>query len=105
MAITEGSATVDTDWIALEDGVQILFEKAQPNGLTFYRTGDYWLIPARTVTGDVEWPQDAGAPAARPPRGVQHQFAPLALIAVAAGVVSVTKDARNTFDVLTKPVS
>ncbi|MCI5158836.1 MAG: hypothetical protein D3906_10445, partial [Candidatus Electrothrix sp. AUS1_2] len=23
-----------------------------------YQTGDYWLIPARTATKDVEWPQD-----------------------------------------------
>jgi hypothetical protein len=41
-----------TDWVALEDGLQIQF---QPDGE--YRSGDYWLIPARTLTGDVEWPK------------------------------------------------
>jgi hypothetical protein len=50
-------------WIGLEDGVQIWFE---PGGK--YRPGDYWMIPARTITGDVEWPRnDDGEPQARPP--------------------------------------
>ena len=30
-----------------------------------YATGDYWLIPARTANGDVDWPEDAAAPANR----------------------------------------
>jgi dipeptidyl aminopeptidase/acylaminoacyl peptidase len=34
-------------WIDLEDGVQVYFE---PGGT--YRTGDYWLVPARTAVGD-----------------------------------------------------
>ena len=33
--------------------------------------GDYWQIPARTITGDVEWPRsDAGDPLAQPPAGI-----------------------------------
>ncbi|HJV48148.1 MAG TPA: DUF6519 domain-containing protein [Geothrix sp.] len=103
--ITLGSATVDTDWIGLEDGVQVLFEGlALANGLAFFRTGDYWLIPARTATGDVEWPQTAGVPAALPPRGVEHQYAALARISVAAGVVSPAKDLRRSFDIISKPM-
>ncbi|GLH74146.1 hypothetical protein GETHLI_26480 [Geothrix limicola] len=103
--ITLGSATVDTDWIGLEDGVQILFEAlAQTNGLAFFRTGDYWLIPARVATGDVEWPQSAGTASALPPRGVEHQYAALARISVASGTVSVTKDLRRSFDVISKPM-
>jgi hypothetical protein len=103
LPITEGSATVDTDWITLEDGVQILFDgSAQPNGITLYRTGDYWLIPARVATGDVEWPQSAGSPSAMTPRGVQHQFAALAVVTVAAGNVTVNRDFRRFFDVLSK---
>jgi hypothetical protein len=30
-------------------------------GKTYWR-GDYWLVPARTLTGDVEWPQDTAVP-------------------------------------------
>ena len=37
----------------LEDGVQIEFD-----GGTF-GVGDYWLIPARTLTGKVEWPRNS----------------------------------------------
>jgi hypothetical protein len=103
LPITEGSATIDTDWITLEDGVQILFDKsAQPNGITLYRTGDYWLIPARVATGDVEWPQTAGGPSAMTPRGVQHQYAALAGISVVIGKVIVNKDLRSFFDALSK---
>jgi len=66
-------------FIDLEDGVQIQFQAS--NGI--YLRGDYWLIPARTATGDVEWPKVPGTtdPAERPPDGVAEHFAPLALVA------------------------
>jgi hypothetical protein len=104
--ITEGAANVDANWITLEDGVQILFDSsAIAGGISFYRTGDYWLIPARVATGDVEWPKDAsGVPEALPPRGVEHQFVGLATISVANGTVTVTKDSRSFFDILAKPM-
>jgi hypothetical protein len=64
-------------FIDLEDGVQIQFQAS--NGI--YLRGDHWLIPARTATGDVEWPKVPGTtdPAERPPDGVAEHFAPLAL--------------------------
>lgn len=64
-----------TRWIDLEDGVQIQF---QPGG--FYTRGDFWLIPARTATGDVEWPKIDDKPAARLPNGVIDHIAPLAVV-------------------------
>jgi hypothetical protein len=47
-----------------------------------YQVGDYWLIPARVATGDVEWPRKVdpdgrSLAAAMPPNGPQHYFAPL----------------------------
>ncbi len=58
-------------WIDLEDGVQIQFS-AGGN----YRTGDYWLIPARVATGNVEWPQaDDLNPQPLPPHGIEHHYA------------------------------
>ena len=42
-----------------------------------YRTGDYWLIPARVATGDIEWPRTGSKPDFLPPRGVEHHYAPL----------------------------
>lgn len=80
----QGSGTIpvrEGKWIDLEDGVQVYFE---PGGR--YSTGDYWLIPARTATGDILWPMEvegAGAvPKALPPRGQRHHHAPLARIRV-----------------------
>jgi len=81
--------SADVDWTQLEDGVQIRFDKL-PNAAV-YNTGDYWLIPARTATGDVEWPHelapdgseklDASSnpiPAAVAVNGPRHYYAPLA---------------------------
>lgn len=75
-------------WLALEDGVQVLFHRdidAQPDTdagdlVPYYHTGDYWLIPARTATGDIEWPQHGDTHAALPPHGPQHHFAPIAYV-------------------------
>ena len=62
-------------WIGLEDGVQVKF--TPPEGP--WVTGQFWTIPARTATGDVIWPQDADK-AASPPQGIEHSYAPLALV-------------------------
>ena len=67
-------------WLTLEDGIQIYFQPAPDQAPNYYRTGDYWLIPARTATGDVEWPGGVGQPEARPPHGIDHHYAPLAIV-------------------------
>ncbi|MCK2242814.1 MULTISPECIES: DUF6519 domain-containing protein [unclassified Crossiella] len=67
---------VEKTWIALEDGVEIEFTE---DGR--YETGDYWLIPARAITGDVEWPEEGRQPVAQRPHGPEHHLAPLAFIA------------------------
>jgi hypothetical protein len=92
-------------WLTLEDGVQIRFEpprQGQPPNQ--YRTGDYWLIPARTATGDVEWPSETdaqgnGVPLALPPDGVVHHYAPLGVLTVDAnGDVAETSLCTKRFD-------
>ena len=99
-------------WLVLEEGVQIQFQPPLPGRPdNQYRTGDYWLIPARTATGDVEWPREtikdsSGAnlavPIAKPPDGIQHHYAPLAVIDVASTGISVrTPGCRKEI----KPVS
>ena len=66
-------------WVDLEDGVQIQFSAGGE-----YRTGDYWLIPARVATGNVEWPSDILGgkmiPRPLPPYGVVHHYAPLGFV-------------------------
>lgn len=87
-ATADGVPVPGTEWVELEDGVCVRFADDKE-----YRTGDYWLIPARTATGGVDWPAERGAdgkpvldpdgnpvPAALPPRGPVHAFAPLALV-------------------------
>lgn len=72
---TDGALkVVEDEWIRLEDGVQVQFESGSPGHE--YRTGDYWLIPARTATGDVEWPREGEErlPVALPPHGVVHHY-------------------------------
>ncbi|MFG2882690.1 DUF6519 domain-containing protein [Streptomyces sp. NPDC048297] len=88
--LTEG------EWLTLEDGVEVYFAK---NGS--YRTGDHWLIPARTATGSVEWPTDAARrPLLQAPAGIARHFAPLALIKGEGGSV----DLRLSFGPLATDV-
>jgi photosystem II stability/assembly factor-like uncharacterized protein len=89
---------IEGEWIDLEDGVQVRFE---PGGS--YRAGDYWQIPARTFTGDVEWPRDEdGNPIARPPAGITDTYCRLGIAEVAGdGTIAVLSDCRQLFPPLT----
>lgn len=90
-----GVELVEGRWLDLEDGVQVWFE----DGGTL-RPGDHWLIPARTVTGDVEWPRDErGRPLLRLPDGELHHYAPLASITRGQA-----RDLRRAFGPLAAPV-
>jgi len=68
-------------WFELADGVEVQFSPllATDPG-PGYRTGDYWLIPTRTATGDVQWPRQNRVALPEPPHGVAHHYAPLARI-------------------------
>jgi len=61
-------------WLDLEDGIQVRFDADGD-----YRSGDYWLIPARVAggpDGGIEWPDDP----VQPPRRVEHHYAPLGFV-------------------------
>jgi len=92
----------DKGWLNLENGIQIQFP---PQTTTAnYRTGDYWLIPARVATGDVEWPGTVDKPESRPPHGIQHYYAPLWIVSVKpSGEVTADPgdDCRRKFGPLT----
>lgn len=90
--ISEG--TTDADWIDLEDGIQIQF---QPGGS--YRTGDYWMFPARRA-GKLEWPGDPKNPDAMAPQGILHCYAPIWIVSAASGgkvTIDPKKDLRRKF--------
>lgn len=94
----------DTNWFTLENGVQIQF---QPSATAHqYRTGDYWLIPARVATGDVEWPGDVGMPESLPPHGIEHHYAPLAIVGNTTDTITIPADGdlRKQFESQAKDV-
>lgn len=83
-------------FLPIEDGIEVRFEPGD------YRSGDYWLIPARTAldadTGQIEWPFDR----AQPPRGIHHHYARLALLTRNPATNTLTaSDCRNLFPSLT----
>jgi hypothetical protein len=133
--LRDGAVPVTRDdlnkWLPLEDGVQIMFEgdpkedasDARPPEV---RAGDYWMIPARTATGDVLWPTvEAGLPPGRtpqpaepaarrierletgaappsvpklvPPHGPQRHYAPLAILAWNGNAVTLRVGVRKQF--------
>jgi Family of unknown function (DUF6519) len=98
---TAAGVTTSTNWIALEDGVEIQFSP------TTFRSGDYWTIPARTATGELEWPPFE-VPNKNPhplgPRGIQHHYCKLAIIGFDAGKKewAVVDDCRPIFPPLTE---
>jgi photosystem II stability/assembly factor-like uncharacterized protein len=98
VAGTHALPIVADAWIDLEDGVQVRFEAGG-----VYRPGDYWQIPARTITADVEWPRDDdGDPIAREPAGITDAYCRLGIVEVdATGTVVVTSDCREFFPPLT----
>jgi hypothetical protein len=65
---TGATVPVTTDWVDLENGIEIRFCDGE------FRSGDYWTMPARPATGSIEWPED------RPPDGIEHRLCPLALV-------------------------
>ncbi len=63
-------------WLPLENGIAVQFSGQGP-----FKTGDYWLMPARTATSAIQWPlAPSTQPAAQPPLGIRHQYAQLAKV-------------------------
>ncbi len=85
----------DSNWLPLEDGILVQFRKTDCS----YRSGDYWLIPARTTDGGiVDWPADAqGRPTPQPPHGIRHRYAPLGIVNFTGGGVAVDCASRIAF--------
>ena len=81
-------------FISIEDGVEVKFGPADSE----YRSGDYWLIPARTIKGDIEWPRNgSGTPVERPAEGIVHHYSRLALLQVNENRITTVTDCRKPF--------
>jgi hypothetical protein len=101
LELREGAAILregdgNNGWLSLENGLRIQFQKSTPAHR--YRAGDYWLIPTRIATGDVLWPREHGKPRPVAPHGVQHYYAPLAIVSFDAnGILETQGDCRPKF--------
>jgi hypothetical protein len=96
-AVKRHPANPASDWIELESGVQVQFSAGT------YKSGDYWLIPARAATADaqsgkLEWPADqAGKPLPQPPAGIRHHYSRLAVLQFNGETITSVEDCRNLF--------
>jgi hypothetical protein len=65
----------EDEWVDIERGIQVAFEK----GEHYYSAGDYWLIPSRALSGQIEWPNDdKGEPRFVRRSGIKHHYSKLA---------------------------
>ena len=84
-------------WVTLESGVQVQFTDGE------YTVGDYWLIPARTLTASIDWPQDGELPSFEPSAGIEHHYCPLGLVTLEqGGQWTIASDCRLVFPSLTE---
>ncbi|HEX5606796.1 MAG TPA: DUF6519 domain-containing protein, partial [Candidatus Binatia bacterium] len=99
-ANADGVNVAQGNWVDLEGGIQVNFSGGS------YRAGDYWLIPARTLTGEIEWPpyeMPNTQPIPQPPRGIRHHYCRLGILEVDDnGVIDSVSDCRNVFPPLTE---
>jgi photosystem II stability/assembly factor-like uncharacterized protein len=94
----EGTGEIDPDegWLALEDGVEVQFEHGE------YRTGDFWTIPARTLSGGIVWERDGAVPVFDAPHGEHLRWATLAVLSrMEDGTWTVLDECRRRFPPLT----
>ena len=97
-ATGNGVALAAGTWLDLENGIQVQF------GVGHYQSGDHWLIPARTASGQIEWPPCGGDGAAfQPPHRMDVIRAPLACIHWdVKKEAAIVEDCRRLFPALTE---
>ncbi|MDY6795806.1 MAG: DUF6519 domain-containing protein [Actinomycetota bacterium] len=89
--LLDGAIKIGVDWIKLEAGVQVRFEKGT------YRVGDYWLIPARTRSRDILWDKDEKGPIFETRHGIEHHYCVLAAAKLTETGWEEPKDLRHVF--------
>ncbi len=91
-------------WLNVEHGIEVQFQPSATEQVYKYRRGDYWIIPAREVTGDIEWPQtEDHKPEAVSPKGIEYHFAPLAILSCGKGQEVLVADWRRLIEPVGKP--
>ncbi len=99
---SSGTLPVPTDstkWEKVENDLEIQFTvNLDPAGSAHYKTGDYWLIPSRSLMKDIYWEQDAdGNPLALTSYGIDHFYTCLGLVVCDNKTWSLQEDLRVPF--------
>ncbi|MGD9092341.1 MAG: DUF6519 domain-containing protein [Anaerolineales bacterium] len=71
----------DSDWTELNSAVKVRLVAASGDWQNEFHPGDYWWIPVRAdpaPNGEIIWHDDAGK--GLRPHGIEHHYAPLALL-------------------------
>jgi photosystem II stability/assembly factor-like uncharacterized protein len=77
----------------LENGIWIQFGRTG-----IFKSGDYWLIPARTANGgSIDWPQYNGRPVAQRPHGIDHHYCQLAFLTCTKDKSMEIRDVRTPY--------
>ena len=79
----DGAYDVKGAYQDLERGVQVLFNKNNR-----YQTGDYWLVPARVLTGELGWDD----PQLKQQHGPVHHHSLLGIVELSGGTWSLHGD-------------
>lgn len=96
---TATGIAITTGWQNLEGGIQVQFSAGT------YKTGEYWTVPARTATGEIEWPPyqvPNSNPIPQLAFGIQHHYCRLALLVIDDEIQRIQQDCRKHFPPLSK---
>lgn len=93
-----GEIKIDSEWIELEHRLGVEFKTDNT-----YESGDFWLIPARTANGDIEWSKENGGWHQR--FGIEHRYCPLAIVTYKDEEWEIDKDCRQLFPNMTEMVT
>ncbi|MCR9143881.1 MAG: DUF2341 domain-containing protein [bacterium] len=85
-------------WLAIENGIEVRFDFDPARE---YKSGDYWMIPARSINRNIQWPCDDAGDAMPTVSLARHNYARLAFVRRAGGGFTVQADARRIFPALT----
>lgn len=94
---SDSGIAMTSDWMDIEEGVQVKFSDGN------YQAGDFWLIPARTASGEIEWPPYEVPnlnPVEQSPSGIHRHYCRLSLIKT-QDEAPLVEDCRKLFPSLT----
>lgn len=95
----DGAGSVKSGaWIKIENEIEVQFGAEGLAEPPYYKSGDYWLIPARSLMKNIYWERNASAnPLYQPAYGTRHHYACLGVLARSKGSWDLLDDLRVPF--------